>query len=448
MAQTAANFDAMLKNFYPPIITKLMRNRVRMLKKLQKSKRPWTGKATVFPAHVGRNNSVRFQAEGSDLASAQNEVTVDWTIPRRIMSAHLRITHAVIEASKTDQGAFAQALAFETEAAVDNMMIQGNRAAWGTGTGVLAEVASISGTPPGSTVITLRTRADTFTPADINSVAANRFIRDNDVLDIWTQAGAAAWQACRVTAHSLANATITVTGGTVTTNPVAGDWIYLSQTDTSDPDAYDPMGVGGIIDDGEWIGTLFGISRTTYPITKAQVIEALASGNDAATGRAPLTIPMLQRMESRLFQAGNNPKGYEAIWSHPSVRDAYLNELTPDRRYNQAYKYDPGYKESQEDDDPHNTTINFNGHPWVAEPDAPYHAAFFTNYSCMAYYELFGFHFIEDDKGSIRRLVTGKQGLYEMQLAAYYNFGPEAWGPNQCGVLRWIDAAPELVEIV
>lgn len=430
MPQTSTTFDAVLKEHYGPQICKVLNNKVRLRKLLQKNKRPTDGRRVVFPAHVGRNHSFRYQNAGDDLATAGNQETVQVIVPYFDAFSHVRITEKVIKQSKSDRGAFERALAFELEGATADMAVQENRAAFGTGDGKLAEVESIAGA-----VITLKHLGSVSEGSGINGNASNRYLRVNDVIDVYTSGGVARLQGATISAISIANNTITYTGG-VGAAPVATDGIYLQQPSLGSPVAVDPMGVAGAIDDGTFVTLFQNVNRTTYPQWKSQIINLGSWGAEGS-----LTLNVMQRLEDMLTDAGYGDD--YLIMCHASVRNQYAQIAFPDRRYT-SRKYDAGFVEGKEEASLE-TELTFNGHPVIAERDCPWQTMFFLNREAFQVFELADVHWVEDDKGAVMRLVPGKAGLYEGQLAHYYNLGVESMGPNCCGALRYISSTVDRV---
>lgn len=439
MPQTATTFDAVLKDWFGPKIVEVINNNVRMLKLLQKGDRPAQGKQVTFPVHKGRNLSVRYQTAGDTLLAAGAESSARVTIPFKQVFGNIRITEDVMKQSKTNRGAFEYAAAFEIENMTKNMMVQANRASFGDGTGKLGEVASFA-----AGVLTMRgvAAADTAANNGINGNASNRYIRVGDTIDILnSDQSTFTRQGATVTDCDFVNGTVTITGGGAGT-PVANSGVYLSSPIAAAGAALravDPTGIGAIIDAGQFLATLFGIDRTAAgnQFWQAQKL-------DLGTFAAPGTINRraAQRMEDMLYDAGWAQDYF--IMSHASVRNEYADSLIGDRRFVEPYKYDAGFKESK-DDASMQTTLTFNGHPWLIDRDCTWRNAYFINPGTVRNYVLAEPHWIEDDKGAVMRVVTSIAATFEAQLAWYYNHGVEAMGPNTCGVIRQIASTPDRV---
>lgn len=430
--QDSTNFDKVLKDHYGPQICKVMNNKVKLRKLLAKNKRPTDGRQVVFPAHVGRGHSFRYQTAGDDLAAAGFQETVSVIVPYKDAFSHVRITEKVIKQSKSDRGAFERALAFELEGATADMAIQENRSAYGVGDGKLGEVSSSTATV--CTTMGLSSAAG----SGINGNASNRYLRIGDVIDFYTAAGVARLQGAKITALDITNDQFTFSGG-IGATPAVTDGIYLQQPSLGSPTAVDAMGLGGIIDNNTYLQTLHNVDRAVYPQWKAHVINVGSS----ITATGALTLQVMQRLEDMMTDAGYGDD--YAIVCHASVRNQFAQISFPDRRY-QTRKYDTGFKEDKGETGT-GSDLSFNDHPVIQERDCPWSTMFFANRASIQQFEVADVHWVEDDKGAVLRLVPGKAGLYEAQLAHYYNIGVEAMGPNSNGALRFISSTVDRVYI-
>lgn len=124
-----------------------------------------------------------------------------------------------------------------------------------------------------------------------------------------------------------------------TVHPVA----YTGQVTTSSTDGYPySNGLRGLVDDGTYLGTIHGLSRTTYPKLKSIVSSNGGSLRD-------LTEQILIRAchESR----NRTGKRVTDAWAGPGVVEKYIQFVAPDRRYtvsgNSTQGKATGYEESQ-----------------------------------------------------------------------------------------------------
>lgn len=436
MPATYLTMDGLLKDVYPKIMTKVLNNQVLALNKASRRKRTFEGRQAKFPAHVGRNLSTRALVPGGTLATAQNQATAQWTIPIKAMYPHIRLTSDIMARTKGTAGAFARALAFETEGSMDDVRRQANRMCWGQGDGVLAIVASYAAGPP--PVITLRSY-DGAAETHVNSWAGARYIRVGDVIDVYTQAGVAKVLGVPIASIDYTTNALTMSvtgGGTIPGAPVATDYVFLHNPDQVNPitSPLDPMGWGGIIDNGAYVATLMGLSRVTYPLLKSQYI---AAGTVAALGS--LTQELLQRLEDLRRNAGSAPKGN--IVSHTSVRLKFLDTVVTDRRYPTAYEYKAGIKENLDDKNP-KSSLMFNDMEFHTDVDCPYYTLFQIPDEGPEMFEMVPLRPI-DDGGGMLKLIPGTAGMFAIVYEWMWNLGPNEMGPNRYGVMRYINATPD-----
>lgn len=432
-AQNLTTFDASLKDFYEGKIRRILQRQVRMMNYLKKGAKPFEGRQVVFPINVQGSPGFVYMTAGGDLAAATPQTTVDVRIPIRQGWGRIQLTYDVIKAAATNRGAFERPLAFELKRFTQDAINKGNRSCWGDGTGIIGEVDSYNA---GTAVITCRNLSSATAGTALNSNAGNRYIKVGDLLDVYTNAATplARNQGVKVNSLSLSANTITVTLGTGT-NPVAGDRLYVSQPSLGTPYNMDPMGIGGIVDDGTYVPVLHNVDRTAatgYPIWQAQVIT-LGTG-PLAGNTGSLSLDILQRA---IDAASEGAAGYPAlIVGHYSARREALKLMVTDRRYTEVYKYEPGIDEDHMDTWPWKTTASYDGVPFVFEKDCPWQTLFFLDPEALRKWVLCEMEWVNMGGANEVYLVPGKAGLYEAQATHMYNIGTDENAPSSCTVVR------------
>lgn len=432
MPQTISSFDASLKEYYEGPVRRVINHNSRVMRYTKKDTKPWEGRLVRFPVHVQRSEAVAFLQGGEALPATQNQVTIECQINRKQCWGHIGLTDDLIEAAKTDRGSFERPMALEIEGMARDFVSVQNRAAFGTGEGKLGEVKSYNA---GTTTVTCTAMTDPQ-GSGINGNAGNRFVRVGMLLDIYTSGGVARKLGVKVTSMNVANNTFVLTGGTGA-DPQATDGFYRARPSQLSPINNEPMGMGGVLDDGTYVGVLHNINRTTYPIWQAQILNA---GTFAAPGA--LTLDLLQRAFDMASEGGNGEP--RILWAHYSVRREYLKLLVTDRRYIEPYKYEPGFKESQTEEDL-KTTLEFNGVPFVFDKDCPWATIFGHAPGTFTNWENAPGHWVQDGKGGVFQLVPGTAGLFQAQFSSYYNFGTNLAGPNSGFAIRNISATVDRV---
>lgn len=424
MAATTTTLDGLLKDDYPQIISSHLNNVVTALRLSQKKKRPFVGRQAKYPAHLTRNLSVRALTPGSDLAIAQNQGYQQWAFNAKATYGHIRLTSDVIARTRGRMGAFLQALAQETEGMMKDMARQGNRMSLGTGDGKIGEVLTYA-----ANVITTNFMGSGTAGSGINGNASNRYIRVGDLLDIYTLGGVARNQGALVTAVDVPNNTITITLGTGAA-PAATDGIYLNQPDLSTPITKDPLGAGAFFDDGTFAATLGGLSKTTYPLIQAQ-------GINAGTFLAPgiLTQPNMQALDDLVIDAGSPINGMIVMGT--DVRREFLALNLPQRRFDEPFKYDPGFKADSMAKKP-TSTLCFNDRVIVVDNDFPWRTLWYWCEDLIEYLELIPPRFILDGTNDGKQLVPGTAGLIALVMEWHWTLASSEEGMNRGGFMRHI----------
>src|SRR5476651_611172 len=146
--QTLAAFDAALKDLYVGPIVEQLNQKTYLLDQIERDSDhiDHTGRRAVVPLHKNRNRGRKSIADGGTLPSAGAQVYLDAIIPLRYHTYRIELTDQVVEASKTNEGAFASAIEVESKGVAVDMRKDINRQAFGQGTGQLTreELASSS----------------------------------------------------------------------------------------------------------------------------------------------------------------------------------------------------------------------------------------------------------------------------------------------------------------
>ena len=96
----------------------------------------------MVPLHKNRNRGRKSIADGGTLPSAGAQVYLDAIVPLRYHTYGIELTDQVIEASKTNEGAFVSAIEVESKGVAVDMRKDVNRQAFGRGNGALTEAVS------------------------------------------------------------------------------------------------------------------------------------------------------------------------------------------------------------------------------------------------------------------------------------------------------------------
>lgn len=355
MPQTLSSWDAVLKEFYGPMVVSQIENKNKILKAFGEADAPTVdGRRVIYPLQIGRNTGVMSSVEGATLPTAGRQNFVDIHIPLRKTVGRINVTKDVIDASKSNRGSFKRAMSTEMDGLVRDISDYRNEMLCGYGRGA---VATVSVNPAASaTSITLKDPGG-FT----GTTNPNRFMQGGMVI--------AGIRAGAVVANGAVTVASTEEGGgydqiTLATNTadfeVDDVFVRAAATTTTlvtDTDWQNPvMGIFGLVDDGTFVQTLHGVNRTTYPVFRSFVLSSVGA----------LSLDAMQRA----FDAAET-KGQGSIsemWCEHSVRRAYLTLLEADRRYTSEKLMAPdgGTKAVKGSD------VTFGGVPFKTERDMPY----------------------------------------------------------------------------
>lgn len=280
----------------------------------------WEGREHVEAIHVNRNRGVYASAEGGAQPTAGFQQIENLRIPVRYIHGGISITTQLIKASRSNKGSFARGMQLEMDRLLDDLRVQRLFYIWHDGRGVRALV---NGDPSTGTTLTLDGPGGV---AGVNH--GNRFLNVGDNIAFIDPATGSlrAGGTRRITARAAGGTTVTVSAAL---DAAVGDndfvvkaygpdaSVALSNTEWQHP----PMGILGLIDDGTFVNTYFGLSRTAFPILQSTVINSVGS----------LSADILQRAYDVALQVGNCKTAYHL--THPNTRRAYLTIMEQDRRY-------------------------------------------------------------------------------------------------------------------
>lgn len=197
MAVNQSTFDYALKTLYPDGITRDVYVDNPFLALVKKNTR-FFGRNRVIDVLYGDTQG-RSAAFATAQANVGNHKGVAFTITRKQDYAYATIARETMKATANDAGAVVEALETEMQSAINVLKNSLAHASWGDGSGMLGQVASISG--------------NTVTLADVNQCVN---FEVNKVCEAWTALSAG-------TQHGAAQTVTAVNrnAGTVTFNGVA-----------------------------------------------------------------------------------------------------------------------------------------------------------------------------------------------------------------------------------
>lgn len=206
MAAQFSTLDAILRDDYKSY-TENLNNKAFLLAQVKTRTDSIRGRRATHSVHLGRSGAIGFAGTDVALPTADQQRYSAVQVPVRMGRGRIQLSVQIIDMAKGDPGSFIDAL--EGEMNITNDVIRDvNRQLWGTSNGV---IATCGVTTASATVVLALT-----TPT-----SAMRHLYVGGVVDIGTVASPfTIAQARSITAVSLANKTITISGAVVTTSAI------------------------------------------------------------------------------------------------------------------------------------------------------------------------------------------------------------------------------------
>lgn len=329
---------AELKNYYQGPIVSQFNDELPILRGSERVKQGWSGLQVIRPLKVRRNQGIGATSDGGTLPAIGRQTTVQATIPATFNYLRFGVTGPMIKASKSDVGSFVRSAAFELEEGYKDLKADVNRQLSWDGTGTLAK---LNAAVVGATSVVIKGRESVE--------AALKFIDVGIVVDVVTSGGtilASGVSVSAITTGTPSSSTATVTLSAAITAS-ADDQLVRSNSESQE--------IKGLLYelDGQTT-TVFGVDRSTYLSFQGNV-------SDLSGGQ--LTLDALQAEYDSALLRGNG--SLSAMYSDFPSRRMYQKLLTADKRYVNTIKGDGGFSSKQEN------YLEFNGIPWVADPQCP-----------------------------------------------------------------------------
>lgn len=428
--QTITSVDPILKDFYIDKIVEEIKQQQPLSDYFKKrDDMPTDGRQVFYPLHVGRNVGVGAIGSGGVLPTAGAQSWQDIKIPYRYNYARIQIDAQSLKATKSSRGAFEKVFDAEIMGAARDCGRNRNRQLFGDGTGTIAYIKT------GATSAT-QTLSNGQGQTDANGqYNMNRFFAANQILAGITPGSpdTVNWTGT-VSSVSTDGTQVTFTGSVTTST---NDRVVIVSNSGSSALAdtgrnNEVMGLLGMVDDGTYVGTYFGISRTTYPILNASRI---------ALGQGALTPILMQKAWDSVHQKSDGK--INTCFMHQTTLREHLANLQTFKRYTDEFSKAPdaGWEGAG-----HDGEIEFNEAPLRVDRDCPYGVIFGLDDSMLFRYVNEEGKWADEDGTILLRLST--TDAYEARFRIFDNFCNDA--PNRCFVISGIglSAAPETIQII
>ena len=293
----------------------------------------------------------------------------------------IELTNFLIEAGRGNEYAFMSSLDSEMSDARRAGLKDGNRQAFGDGSGVLAYV---NGAVNNSVTVIVDT-------------PGVQYFFPGMRVDFYTSAGVGEALNCLISSISESALTITLSAAVTLTD---NDYILKAGVyNTADVNVTqkEMMGLSGIADDTT-PATFEGIARGTYDIWKGTVVDA---------GSASLTTDLLQRTSDKVERrSGQNVTRFV---SHRNQRRAYLNLTVPKKRF-MSDKMDDGFQ-----------VLEWNGFKWLVSHDCQKDTIYMYNEKSVEVFSMHPFDLDQSD-GKILKHIP-RTDTVEAYYKRYENIG-------------------------
>lgn len=321
---TLENVDAILRDDYKEYWEQL-NNKCWLLAQVQTKTDTIDGRIARHAIHTGRSGGIGARREGVALPTADQQRYATVPIPIRWMTGRIQLTKQLMSQATGNPGAFVNALEAEMDGIRNDAMRDVNRQLWGTSNGVIATC----GTTSSSTTVTLATattttqmrhfyigrRVDIGTVASPTSVASNR----------------------QITAVSVTNKTITISGAAVTT--AGTDFVFNCNSGGATDDSGTPddgqSELTGIQTHVSATATLHGLTVAAQPSWVAQ--SYANSGTNRALGEPLIDLALMNNQ----IESG---KTVDALVSNAGVFVAAKSILSAYQRNVDTLEFKGGFK--------------------------------------------------------------------------------------------------------
>ena len=418
-------WDPLFKDDYAPAIINQLQDENNILKFME-SEIPddtWQGRKKVIPIKIGRNYSSGSIAAGSRLPQAGRSSYKSFEVPMKSTYGRVGFERNVILQSRNKKGSWQQVIPTEMESLTESLSFHRNRVCWGYGSGVLALV---------NAAVTASTTVNVDAPGNVaGSVMGNRYLYGDATSGMFVAFldGSDNIQATGTVASIAAAGTSITVDAAISVDDNAK--IVIAQSATQTSYNQEPEGILAGIDDGTYVGTYHGLSRTTYPLLKSYIV----------TGVGGLSLDAIQQpIDAVSIRVGASVDFFAA---EHAVRRAYVALLETDRRYTGADLMSPdgGTKAAKK---PTGKNITYGDIPIVVDRDCPYRMLFGVNKASWTRY-------VEDEgswaneEGSVLKWVP-EYDQYTAFFSIFDNFHCQQ--PNRNFRMEGIDVTQLLAHAV
>ena len=391
--QTLAALDAILKDEYVGPIVEQLNQKTYLLDQIERDADhiDHTGRRAIFPVHKNRNRGRRSIADGGELPAAGGQTYLDGVVPLRYHYYGIELTDQVIEATKSNEGAFISGLVAETKGVAMDMRKDINRQAFGFGNGALCAPKIVK-------------KESKEAKLEFTAPLGVQYIQVGDIIDVLVETTGATTNGvvgAEVTARKVA-ATTEVTLSKNLAGELAAETynVYITKNRNQEMD-----GLRNICEENR---ILHSINSETAgnAFWNAQTVKAGTS----LTATAVAGQSLFEQLADKVGAQGNGD--VEVFLTSRGVRRRLADTYESQKRFNDANAVDVhgGY-----------SAIMVNEIPVVADDDCPKTYAFGFNKSALKWFEQVKPGWLEMENG-IFQLKSAGTGTWSAVWQAWFKW--------------------------
>lgn len=302
--------NAMKTDWYKSVITSQLNNEQKLVSIFTTDTEGFEsgGNELVASIKTKRSYAVRAVGDGGILPSPKSPTYRKLTIPKRYVYGSMQVSGPSIKHSQKSAATFGRVLDEVSQDLVDSVDRFRNRVISGYGRGILALV---NGAGSGTTTLTVDA------PGGVaGATNGNRFLNEGMDIAICDASTGAVLAFRTITAINTAGTQVTLNAAVSAAEAPNDALVVLAASDGTDVESsldLEPMGLLGLIDDGTFVASYFGLTRSANPTLNSTVIPS--------TG-VLTSLKLLRGVDGAARKSGKTPDCY--LMDH-SVRREYLS---------------------------------------------------------------------------------------------------------------------------
>lgn len=407
MAQDLTAYEAMLKVEYAPKGADVMDHSTVLADTLERTTPTMNvdGKTYTKVLETGYNQAIASIPEKGAVPATRNVQTTAVIVPMKYHVGGIGFTKVVMEASKSNRGAFAKAAELETRMMLKGMLKNWNRQLLGDGTGALATCVGADDVSP--------------IPIDDGQGVNHHHVEKDMLVDVLNYDDSykilnATGNGIRVTSTGIITgvAQLYATGGVDGLAGTADNDIFVrhginnATTIAAPTEWYEIIGLEGIVDTSNPpVGNLQGVDRTAA----GNLFWQAGDGLGEIAVNDDLNDDYIQQAVDVVEKWGT----VGLILSNQGVRRNFFNHLSADRRYlvKTDAVYGGGFK-----------AIEYNSHPFVVDTACKRKTMYVIDPSVLEIDVMTPWQWLDDD-GHVLHRVTDRTLAFEAIYFGFNNLG-------------------------